>query len=54
MGKILLGLDGLDSRNGHRMGIVFIEEMCYTWVSKLTDKSGLVRTGVYERHDNMA
>ena len=34
--KILLGLDGLDSRNGHRTGIVFSGEICYTWVSKFT------------------
>ena len=36
--KILLGLDGLDSRNGRRTGIACGGEMCYTWVSKLTDK----------------
>ena len=28
--KILLGLDGLDRRNGHRMGIVCGGKMCYT------------------------
>ena len=52
--KILLGLDGLDRRNGDRTGIVFIGDMCYTWVSKQTNKLELVRTGVYDEHDNMA
>ena len=28
--KILLGLDGLDSRNGDRTGIVCGEKLCYT------------------------
>ena len=41
--KILLGLDGLDSRNGHRTGIVFGRKMCYTWVSRLT-----VENQIYE------
>lgn len=36
--KILLGLDGLDRRNGHRTGIVFSREICYTWYNTLTDK----------------
>lgn len=32
-------LDGLDSRNGHKMLIVYGRKMCYTWWgSKLTDK----------------
>ena len=52
--KILLGLDGLDSRNGYKTEIVFGGEICYTWVSKLTNKSELVRTGVYDELDNMA
>lgn len=30
-----------DSRNGDRTGIVFRGEMYYTWISGLTDKSGL-------------
>ena len=30
-------LDRLDSRNGHRTGIVFIGEMCYIGDRKLTD-----------------
>ncbi|NBH73733.1 hypothetical protein D3Z51_17340 [Clostridiaceae bacterium] len=38
--KYYSALDGLDRRNGHRTGIVFSREICYTWVSKLTDKSG--------------
>ncbi len=37
--KYYSALDGLDSRNGYRTGIVFSGEMCYTRVSKLTDKS---------------
>jgi hypothetical protein len=41
--KILLGLDGLDSRNGDRTGIVFSGEMCYTWVNKPTDKFLFIR-----------
>ena len=36
--KYYSSLDGLDSRNGHRTGIVCSRKMCYTWVSKLTDK----------------
>ena len=32
-------LDRLDSRNGHRTGIVFIGEMCYIGDRKLTDNS---------------
>ena len=36
--KYYSALDGLDSRNGDRTGIVFSGEMCYTWGSKLTDK----------------
>ena len=44
----------VDRRNGDRTGIVFIGDMCYTWVSKQTNKLELVRTGVYDEHDNMA
>ncbi len=29
--KILLGLDGLDSRNGHKTGIVSNGEICYNF-----------------------
>lgn len=33
----------LDSQNGHRTGIALRGEMCYTWVSKLTNKAKLSR-----------
>ena len=35
-------LDGLDSRNGRKTLIACGGEMCYTWGSKLTDKSEVV------------
>ncbi len=37
----------LDSRNGHRTGIVSSGEMCYTWVNKLT--SGTRRIELHEQ-----
>ena len=52
--KYYSSLDSLDRRNGYRTEIVFSREMCYTWVSKLIDKSRLVRTGVHDEYDNMA
>ena len=42
--KYYSALDGLDSRNGDRTGIVFGGEMCYTWVSKKTDKSEFLKS----------
>ena len=36
--KFYSSLDGLDSRNGYRTGIVFSGEICYTWCNTLTDK----------------
>ena len=35
-------LDGLDSRNARKKLIACGGEMCYTWGSKLTDKSEVV------------
>ena len=44
--KILLGLDGLDSRNGDRTGIVFGREMCYTLDKSLLSFSVFLYQGV--------
>lgn len=40
--KYYSSLDGLNSRNGRKTLIACGGEMCYTWGSKLTDKSEVV------------